>query len=65
MNILSSQLWIPKQQLTICTYGDFEPWGIEVNNWSLLKDLYHRTQIKNLKLKLFLDKNMKVTPGLH
>ena len=45
----------------MCTYGDFEPFGIEVNNWSLLKD---ETQIKNLKLKLFSNKNMKVTPGL-
>ena len=29
-----------------------------------MKDLHDRTQIKTLKLKLFSDKNMKVTPGL-
>ena len=37
---------------------------METINQSLLKDLHNRTQIKNLKLELFSDKNLKVTPGL-
>ena len=63
LNWRSCQLHLPKRQLSVCTYGDFEPYGIEVNNQSLFKDLHDKTTIKNLKLKFFSDKNMKVTPS--
>ena len=58
----NSQLQLPVEQLRVCTYGDFEPFGIEINNRGLLKDLHNRAT-KNYRLKVFSDRNMKVTPS--
>ena len=46
----------------MCTYGDFEPYGLEVNNRGLLRDLHNRAT-KSHRLKVFSDRNMKVTPS--
>ena len=58
----NSQLQLPVEQQPVCTYGDYEPYGIEINNRGLLKDLHNRA-IKNHRLKVFSDRNMKVTPS--
>ena len=58
----NSQLQLPVEQSPVCTYGDYEAYGIEVNNRGLLKDLHNRAT-KSLRLKIFSDKNMKVTPS--
>ena len=36
------QLSIPIQQKPTCTVGDFEPFGIKVNNKTLLRELHDR-----------------------
>ena len=56
------QLQLPVEQLPVCTYGDYEAYGIEVNNRGLLKDLHNRAT-KSHRLKMFSDKNMKITPS--
>ena len=43
--------------------GDFEPFGIEVNNRPLLRDLHNRGH-KSLKLKSFTDANLTVVPNM-
>jgi hypothetical protein len=58
----NSQLQLPVEQLPVCTYGDFEPYGLEVNNRGLLRDLHNRAT-KSHRLKVFSDRNMKVTPS--
>lgn len=58
----NSQLQLPVEQLPVCTYGDYEAYGIEVNNRGLLKDLHNRAT-KGHRLKLFSDRNMKITPS--
>ena len=58
----NSQLQLPVEQLPVCTYGDYEAYGIEVNNRGLLKDLHNRAD-KTHRLKVFSDKNMKITPS--
>ena len=40
----NSQLQLPVEQLPVCTFGDFEPFGIEINNRGLLKDLHNRAK---------------------
>ena len=57
------QLSIPLQQKPVCTVVDFEPFGIEVNNKALLKDLHDRGH-KSLKLKMFTDQNLTMVPTM-
>ena len=59
----NSQLSLPLEQVPVCTVGDYEPFGIEVNNRSLLKDL-HKRDNKNLKLKHFTDTNLTMVPTM-
>ena len=58
----NSQLQLPVEQKPVCTVGDYEPYGIEINNRGLIKDLHNRGT-KSYRLKVFSDKNMKVTPS--
>ena len=59
----NSQLSLPLAQVPVCTVGDYEPFGIEVNNRPLLKDL-HKLDNKNLKLKHFTDANLTLVPNM-
>ena len=58
----NSQLQLPVEQTPVCTVGDYEPYGIEVNNRGLIKDLHNRAT-KTHRLKVFSDRNLKVTPS--
>ena len=62
MSWKNAQLSLPLEQTPVCTVGDFEPFGIEVNNRSLLRDLHNRGY-KSLKLKHFTDQNLTVVPS--
>jgi len=62
LNWRTSQLQLPKIQSPLCTVGDYEPFGLEANNRSLLKDLHDRTN-KKLSLKHFSDRNLKLIPS--
>ena len=42
--------------------GEYDPFGLEANNRSLLKDLHDRTN-KKLSLKHFSDRNLKLIPS--
>jgi len=57
-----TQLQLPMEQLPLCTVGDFEPLGLEVNNRKLLSDLHNRG-CRSLKLKHFSDQNLKIVPS--
>ena len=57
------QLSVPLQQKPVCTVVDFEAFGIEVNNKTLLRDLHDRGH-KSLKLKLFTDQNLTIVPTM-
>lgn len=59
----NSQLSLPLEQLPVCTVGDYEPFGIEVNNRPLLKGL-HKRDNKDLKLKHFTDANLTLVPNM-
>ena len=58
----NTQLQLPMEQLPLCTVGDFEPLGLEVNNRKLLSDLHNRS-CRSLKLKYFSDQNLKIVPA--
>ena len=62
MSWKNSQLALPLTQTPVCGVGDFEPFGIEVNNRKLLKDI-HYLGCKSLKLSDFSDVNLRLVPS--
>ena len=62
MSWKNSQLAIPLTQSPVCGVGDFEPFGIEVNNRKLVKDI-HYLGCKSLKLSDFSDVNLRLVPS--
>ena len=62
MSWKNSQLALPLEQTPVCAVGDYEPFGLEVNNRPLIRDI-HNLGCKTLKLKLFTDINLKVVPS--
>ena len=58
MSWKNSQLAIPLEQSPVCSLGDFEPFGLEVNNRKLIRDL-HSLGFKSPKLSDFSDVNLK------
>ena len=59
----NSQLNLPVDQKPICTVGDYEPYGMEINNKQLIKALHSRSNKTTNKLKYFSDPNLKVIPS--
>ena len=57
-----SQLAIPLEQTPICTVGDFEPFGIIINNRRLIRDCHSRG-CKSHKLRDFSDANLRTVPS--
>jgi hypothetical protein len=58
MSWKNSQLALPLEQSPVCPLGDFEPFGLEVNNRKLIRDL-HSLGFKSPKLSDFSDVNLK------
>ena len=59
----NSQLNLPVEQRPVCSVGDYEPYGLEINNKSLLRGLHSRTNKATTKLKFFSNSNLKVIPS--
>merc|ERR1719318_968703 len=58
----SCQLALPLEQTPVCALREFEPWGLEVNNRKLIRDI-HSLGLKSPKLSDFSDDNLKVVPS--
>ena len=59
----NSQLNLTVEQHPVCSVGDYEPYGLEINNKSLLRGLHSRTNKATTKLKFFSNSNLKVIPS--
>ena len=62
MSWKNSQLALPVSQTPVCGVGDFEPFGLEVSNRKLVKDI-HYLGCKSLKLSDFSDVNLRMVPS--
>ena len=58
----SCQLALPLDQSPVCSLREFEPFGLEVNNRKLIRDI-HSLGLKSPKLSDFSDDNLKVVPS--
>ena len=58
----SCQLALPLEQTPVCSLREFEPWGLEVNNRKLIRDI-HSLGLKSPKLSDFSDDNLKLVPS--
>ena len=60
---INCQLNLPAEQRPICSVGDYEPYGLEINNKALIRGLHSRTNKNTTKLKYYSNSNLKVIPS--